>query len=309
MYMGIDIGGTNLKVGVFDEKFNAVQQFSQSTNAAKGVDYVLNTVKRIISITLNKFKDIEAVGIGIPGIVTDEGVVRISPNLPEFIDVQFGRFFANTFSIPVVVDNDANVAALAELEFGSAKGVKNFIFVTMGTGVGGAIIIDRKIYKGENFGAGEIGFMILDPFAQKMLKTPYRTGILEEYLGKNQITLYAKKFITKKPKSIMRNFEKTDPYFISDAANKGDDAALEIFTELGSYFGITLASVFNLLDMRLAVVGGGLSAAHESFYISAISTLRERCLPTIAQHVEIKRAKFTKDSGVIGAALLARNNV
>lgn len=309
MYMGIDIGGTNLKVGVFDEKFNAVQQFSQSTNASKGVDYVLNTVKRIISITINKFKDIEAVGIGIPGIVTDEGVVRISPNLPEFIDVQFGRFFANTFSIPVVVDNDANVAALAELEFGSAKGAKNFIYVTMGTGVGGAIIIDKKIYKGENFGAGEIGFMILDPFAQKMVRTPYRTGILEEYLGKNQITLYAKKFITKKPKSIMRNFEKTDPYFISDAANKGDDAALEIFTELGSYFGITLASVFNLLDMRLAVVGGGLSAAHESFYISALSTLRERCLPTIAPNVEIKQAKFTKDSGVIGAALLARNNV
>jgi len=309
MYLGIDIGGTNLKVGVFDESFKIIQQFAQSTNAVKGVDYVLNSVKRIINVTVEKYPTIESVGIGIPGIVTADGMVKISPNMPEFVDVPIGKYFSNSFTLPIFVDNDANIAALAEMELGAAKGLRNFIYVTMGTGVGGAIVLDRKVYKGENYGAGEIGFMIYDPFLPVAKKNSFRTGIFEEYLGKNQIAVYAKKYIQKHPYSLLHQMEKTDPYFISEAANKGDETALDIFTQLGYIFGVSLTSAFNLLDIKVAVVGGGLSAAHEVFYKSAVSTIKKRALPTIAPFAEVRQAKFTKDSGIIGAAILAKTSV
>ncbi len=309
MFLGIDIGGTNLKVGIFDDNMKVVHQFTQSTLAAKGADFVLNAVKRIISTSTEKHKKIKAVGIGIPGVVAAEGLVKISPNMPEFVDLPMGKFFKNSFpSLPIFIDNDANVAAIAEMELGAAKGLKNFIYVTMGTGVGGAIVLDRKIYRGENYGAGEIGFMIFDPYEDLYKKNPFRTGIVEEYLGKNQITVFAKEYIQDYKKSMLHKMEKTDPYFISEAANKGDITALEIFRHLGEIFGVALVSAFNLLDLRVAIVGGGLSAAHEVFYKSAIDTLRTRALPTIAPTADVRRAKFTKDSGIIGAALLAQQS-
>ena len=307
MYIGIDLGGTNLKAGVLDKNGKIIFQQSQATHASKGLDYVLNTLKRTIYAILEKYPAVESIGVGIPGIIEKEGTVKISPNLPEWIDIPLGKFLQNIFSIPCAIDNDANVAAIAELELGAGKSAKNFLYVTLGTGVGGAIIIDRKLYRGEALGAGEIGHMIIDLNAELNTKMPFRTGVLEEYIGRNQITAFGQQLIKQYPGSLLHKYGRPDPYFVSEAASQNDTAALEIFRQIGYKLGIGLTSALNFLDMRLVIIGGGISLAHQLLLDTAIETIKQRALPTIASKAEIIQAEFSKDAGIVGAALLGQS--
>ncbi|MCX7880246.1 MAG: ROK family protein [Ignavibacteria bacterium] len=307
VYLGIDIGASNLKYGIVNSSGAVIYQHSQSTNASKGLDYMLTTLKRLILNLQDKYPRIKAIGVGVPGIVSLDGNVKLAPNLPEWVDVPLGKFLNNVFSLPIAVDNDANAAAYAEMQIGSGKEFDSFIYVTLGTGVGGAVVINRRLYRGENNAAGEFGHIIYNPFEPLNSKKTYRTGVLEEYLGKEQITVFAKKFIKDRPESLLHTYEKTDPYFISDAVEKGDETAVEILSYVGHILGLGLTTVMNLFDISKAVVGGGVSLAPNLLLESAIKTIKERALPHIAENVKVIRATFTKDSGFIGAALLARD--
>ncbi len=308
LYLGVDIGASNLKYGVLDAKGNIIYQKSQSTNANKGLDYMLVSLKRLILNLQEMYPKIKAIGVGVPGIVLSDGTVKISPNMPEWIDVPLGKFLTNVFALPVIVENDANCAAYAELVMGSGTNFNSFIYVTLGTGVGGAIVYNRQIFRGEHNAAGEFGHIIYNPFEALNTKMSFRTGVIEEYIGKNQITSFAKKYIKDKPHSVLHHYEKTDPYFISEAVEKGDEAAIEILNFVGHILGIGLSTVMNLLDISVAIIGGGVSLAPDHYLISAIETIKKRSLPHIAENVQVLRAHFTKDSGFIGSALLARDN-
>ncbi|MCX7908642.1 MAG: ROK family protein [Ignavibacteria bacterium] len=307
LYLGIDIGASNLKYGILDAKGNIVYQRSQSTNANKGLEYMLVSLKRLIMTLQSKFPKIKAIGVGVPGIVYEDGTVKISPNMPEWVDVPLGKFLTNVFAIPVIIENDANCAAYAEMVLGAGKDFNSFIYVTLGTGVGGSIVYKRKIFKGEHNAAGEFGHIIYNPFEPLNTKRPFRTGIIEEYIGKNQLTSFAKKYIKDKPESILHKYEKTDPYFISDAVEKGDDVAIDILRHMGHILGIGLVTAMNLLDINIAIIGGGVSLAPDHYIESAIQTIKERALPHIAETAQVVRAQFTKDSGFIGSALLAKD--
>jgi len=307
LYLGIDIGASNLKYGILDREGKVVFQRSQSTNANKGLEYMLASLKRLIMNLQSKYPKIKAIGVGVPGVVFADGTVKISPNMPEWVDVPLGKFLTNVFSLPVAVENDANAAAYAEMTLGAGKDFNSFIYITLGTGVGGSIIYNRKIFRGEHNAAGEFGHMIYNPFEPLNQKRPFRTGVVEEYLGKNQITSYAKKYIKDKPDSVLHTYPKPDPYFISDAVEKGDEAAIEILHYVGYILGISLTSAMNLWDINCAVIGGGVSLAPDHFINAAIETIKQRALPHIAESVQVLRAAFTKDSGFIGAALLARD--
>ena len=309
MYIGIDLGGTNLKYGVIDDDGNIVFQYAQATKANKGLDYVLNNLKQIIYRMIEKNEGVKSIGIGIPGVVDQDGTVKISPNLPEWVDVPVGKFLKNIFSIPSIVDNDANVAALAELELGAAQDADNFLYVTLGTGAGGAIVINRQLYRGEGLAAGEFGHMIIDVNAPLDEEVPYRTGIVEKFVGRNYITDFGREFIKNYPDSLLHKYDRPDPYFISEALSNGDEAAKELFTIVGTHLGIGLASALNLLDIGLVVIGGGISQAHIHLFDTAERVLKERTLPPISERVKIRRAKFTKDAGIIGAALLGKTLV
>ncbi len=307
LYLGIDIGASNLKYGIIDASGKIIYQRSQSTNANKGLEYMLVSLKRLIMSMQERFPRIKAIGVGVPGIVLDDGTVKISPNMPEWVDVPLGKFLTNVFSLPISIDNDANCAAYAEMTLGAGKNFNSFIYVTLGTGVGGAIVYNRKILKGEHNAAGELGHIIYNPFEALNSKRPYRTGVLEEYLGKNQISAFAKKFIKDKPDTILHKYEKTDPYFISEAVEKGDEVAIEILRYIGHILGIGLATAMNLLDISVAIIGGGVALAPDQYIETAIETIKERALPHIAESVQILRAQFTKESGFIGSALLAKD--
>ncbi|MGQ9820087.1 MAG: ROK family protein [Candidatus Kapaibacteriales bacterium] len=307
LYLGVDVGASNLKYGVIDKEGKIIYQHSQSTNANKGLEYMLTSLKRLIMSLLDKFPKIKAIGVGIPGMISIDGTVRYSPNLPEWEDVPLGKFLFNVFSLPIKIDNDANVAAYAEMLIGAGKEYESFIYVTLGTGVGGSIVINRQIYRGEKNSAGEFGHLIFNPYEQLNTDRSFRTGVLEEYLGKSQITSFAKKYIKDKPYTLLHNYPKADPYFISDAAEKGDEVAIEILKYIGFLLGIGLTSAMNFLDIRVAIIGGGVSLAPDYYIESATETVRQRALPHIAQSVVIRRALYTKDAGVIGAGLMARD--
>src|SRR3989339_1605930 len=307
MYLGIDIGGTNLKSGIVDENGNLIEQLSIPTNAENGPDAVINNIKNIIQEARNNFPDLKSVGIGVPGVVTDEGVVRISPNLPGWVDQPLKKKLTDIISIPIAIDNDANTAAVAELELGAGKGQNNFIYITLGTGVGGAIIINRNIFRGDTGGAGEIGHTIIDVNDDiKIYPQSFRSGTLEEFIGRKQIIEFAKNILNKYPDSILNQNKNIDVSSISDAISENDMAAIECFKKIGFYLGVGIASAMNLLDISTVIIGGGISMSDSILFDSALDTIKQRALPTIASRAELRKAHFTKDAGIIGAALLGK---
>jgi glucokinase len=307
MYLGIDVGGTNLKCGIIDDGDNLVYQHTIPTNAQKGRDGVLRSISNIIGRALKHYPDVETIGIGIGGVVDRNGIVKIAPNLPGWYNVDVAKYLRKIYDIPVYLDNDANIAALAEMLIGSCKDENDFFYVSLGTGVSAAFVYDRKIIKGVTGGAGDLGHLIMDCNVPiKDQEKPYRTAILEEYIGKNKIAEQAKEVIRKYPNSIMHTYEKLDPYFISMAVTKGDKAGTKIFKVAGRMLGIGLASALNLLDIPLVILGGGLAQSHSIMFKTAYQTIKERALPTVADRLEIRHSHFVKDTGIIGAALYGK---
>ncbi len=305
MYLGIDLGGTNLKAGVLDENGDLAFQFARPTDAESGPDALIGDLRSIIESVISRNRNVKSAGLGVPGVVTDDGVVKIAPNLKGWKNIALKETLAGFFDIPISIDNDANTAALAELELGAGKNEQYFIYVTLGTGVGGAIIYERKLFRGQYGGAGEIGHLIIDCYDQSKGRT-FRNGVLEEFTGRTKIIDIGREILKKYPDSILHQKKFPDPYFVSEACKQNDEAARKIFEKIGFYLGIGLASAMNLLDIRLIIVGGGISQAHDILFNSTLETIKERALPALAEGAEIRKAEFTKDAGIIGAALLGR---
>lgn len=307
MYLGLDLGGTNLKAGVLNQANELVWQTIQPTNARRPADEIVADMVRLVRAALEKYPETESVGIGVPGMVSHDGTVRIAPNIQSWKDLPLRSLIQKEVRVPVVVENDANVGAIAEMGIGAGAGVSHFIYVSLGTGVGGAIVINNCIYRGESGAAGEIGHVIVDIHKQINEARPFRTGVLEEFIGKNQVTYSASRILRRYKESTLLFQQKPDPYHISSAAEEGDAAALEVLETAGYYLGIALSSAMNLLDISLVVVGGGLSHSHHSMFDKALETIRERTLPPIAEIARIEKARFHKEAGIYGAALLGKN--
>ena len=210
-------------------------------------------------------------------------------------------------ALPTAVVNDANAAAIAESELGAGADSESFIYVTLGTGIGGSIIVNKEIFAGNNGGAGEIGHLIIDAFdKEESHDFPFRTGILEEKIGRMQILRLADSIIESHPESILKQKTAFDVSDISEAAETGDNAAIICLEKVGYFLGLGIASAMNLLDINIAVIGGGISQAHPALVLSASDTIRRRALPTIAGNAEIRKAKFGNDAGIAGAALVGK---
>lgn len=306
-YLGLDIGGSNLKYGIVNARGNVVMQAGVSTKMSKGRDYVLGTVSGIIE-QMKRKNQLAGIGIGIGGIV-DHGIIHQSPNLPGWTEVNFADILAPC-GVPVFVENDANIAALFEMKQGICSDSENFIFVNLGTSVSSAIVMNGKIWHGMHGGAGNLGHIVLDMNEIIPEKVPaWKSGVLENYVGKNNIAHNAAGILRHFPNSILRKYDKLDPYFISMGVGQGDKCAIKIFRNVGIAIGTGIATMMNLLDIPLVVFGGGLAMAHQILFQVAMNTVRERTLPVIARDVEFRYSRNTKDAGVIGAAMMAKAGV
>ncbi len=328
LFLGIDIGGTTIKAGVLKSSaesgfdgINPIDIISKKSiptdTAADSSEFTRSLIDFIRGI-INEHKNIRSIGAGSPGVVDSAGMVRVSPNIRGLNNLPLRKILADNFDLPVAVDNDANAAAYAELLAGSGQDKPNFIYATLGTGIGGAIIINKQIYHGDCGGAGEIGHTIIDTNSKSNSKSKsdinsnipeqpsYRSGVLESFAGREAIISLTKSILSKYNNSILNKMDSFDVIDISEAVSESDSAAIECFGRIGQYIGTGFASAMNLLDISLVIVGGGISNAHPLLFESIIETVRDRTLPTIKANAEIRKARFSDNAGIVGAALLGK---
>ena len=298
-YLGIDIGGTSFKSGVIDENIEIIYQNYLPTSCNQTNDQALNNLSFLIDDATSKYK-IESVGVGIPCVVSNDKI-KMAPNLPNWKNIDFGTFLRKKYFLPFVIDNDANAAAFAELIAGNGKDLDNFVYITLGTGVGGAIIINKNIYRGNVGGAGEIGHIIFDSI-QYDNKKIYRNGVLETMIGRQGIIDNYNKLNKKNDAENYKN--EIDVEYIAKLAEGGDEIAVQTINTAGVLLGFSVTTINHILDIGNFIIGGGISQSKLLLETAKI-VAKERSLPSVSK-VKILQAKFIQNTGIIGAALLGK---
>jgi len=304
--IGIDVGGTFIKAGRVDTKGNIVKELDEiPTEAEQGPKHVISQIIRAVKEL--SIKEALLVGIGTPGIISlDRSTVKYPPNLPGWEVIDLGKEIGSAVSTRVVVDNDANCAALGEAMFGAGKNIPSFVLATLGTGVGGGIIIDGKIFRGETGGAGEIGHSTIDYNGPQCNCGSF--GCVETYIGRAYFARrVAHKLETRKDSllhELLKDGGELTPEIISRAANKGDAFAYEELREAGYYLGVGLANVMGLFDIHTAILGGGIAQAGEPLFEGVRRAIVQFSQPPIAESFALHHAALGNNAGILGAAAL-----
>ena len=288
MIIGIDLGGTKIASALATPSGKIVTDVNIPTEAAKGRKQVIaNIIKSVHTLIRGQKTKISCLGIGVPGpILYNEGVVIEPPNLPGWKKVNLKKILEKEFQVPVHVDNDANCAALAEAYFGAGRNARHFIYITISTGIGGGIIIDRKLYRGAIGAAGEFGHMIIDPAGP--LCGCGNHGCFEALASGTAI----------KRRSGM------DAIAVELAARQGDAKAQAVIAETAHYLAIGIANLVNIFNPELVVLGGGVSKMRELLLDPIRAEFKKYALKLPAKNVKIVRAKLGSESGVLGAVAL-----
>lgn len=311
--IGVDVGGTNVKVALVDKTGSIVYSDTVPTRAEMGYEYTISNIIKAIQDLMKESKvskeSIEGIGFGFPGqIDCDNGIVRLAPNIPGWVNIPIAEIVSKEFGIPVKVDNDVRCAALAELNYGAGKGAKNMICITVGTGIGSGIIMNGKLVRGASNAAGELGHIKLQMEGGPICGCG-DTGCLEAFASGPAIVALAEEYIKGGKSTKYRELANPDitPYIVAEAAKQGDVVAKKIFEIVGGYIGIGLASVVNLLNPEKVVIGGGVADAGDLLFNPIKKTLSERTMPIQGAAVEIVHAELGNTAGVIGASLLIEN--
>ncbi len=307
--IGVDLGGTKVKIGIVNSDGRIIKKTSIPTLANEGADKSISQIKKGIKLLLKGNKNrIEGIGIGSPGVVSPKkGTVENPPNLPGWTKVHIGKILTKEFNIPTFVENDANVAAIGELIYGAGKDLDSFIMITLGTGVGGGIIYKKKLFRGDFGAAGEIGHITIDRNGPKCKCGSY--GCLETYLGNNYLIDRVKiKLENNKDSKIFElvnnNLENLSPKTIHDAFLLGDEFSKSIIDDLGKKLGCGLASIINVLDISNIIIGGGVSGFGRPLFKATKELIKERVLTPLKPRIKVTQAKLKNSAGIKGAASL-----
>ncbi len=312
LFVGIDLGGTNIKSGLVASSGDIVEEIWVATEVDKGVKDVLDRVGHIIRGFIDNVNGetvIRGVGMGIPGqIDVRNGLLKESPNLPGWDEIHIDKELKKRTGLDIMVDNDANIAALGEYAYGAGRGVTEMFMVTLGTGVGGGLILNGNIYRGATRFAGEFGHMSIDQNGPRCACG--RRGCVEAYVGLNGILRLVKEKLIINKQSLLKDIDlkKLTPKDIYHAALKGDEVAVEVFRQVGEYLGIGLGNVINLLNIERVVVGGGISKAGEFILGPARESLSKVALKVCLDIVSVVPASFVDKAGIVGAARLVMLN-
>ncbi len=238
----------------------------------------------------------------------DQTTVRNPPNLPGWTEVNASEEISKRTNIPCKIENDANIAALGSLHFGVGKKFDSFIMVTLGTGVGGGIIMDRNLYKGTGGMAGELGHVIIDYHGP--LSNSVTRGTVEAYLGQRFLSRFATDLITQNPsnplyKKFSNDFDKLEPVDLTAAAKEGNELAIEILAKSGYRLGYAIINYVHMMDIRKIVVAGGVSRAGDFLFEPAKEIVRKHMMEPFKEGFELVYEDLGNDSALLGAAGLA----
>lgn len=293
---GIDLGGTNCRFGIFDFDGNLVKAWRLSSKPFQQPENIVS----IISTELNRFeeyKPIVALGLGVPGLISKDGTVTSSPNFPLWINLPIKDHLSKALGIAVNIENDANTFAIGEHLNGAAVGVKDFVAITLGTGIGGGIFLDGTIWRGVKSMAGEIGHIVLHPSGPQC--SCGNKGCLEAYSSGG---------------AIKRQFQQQttlelEPKEIYELAKKGDKAAIKTFEKAAYHLGLGIANIVNILDISLVVLGGGISDAFDIMEPHIKKGFKEHTFDIHYNSTEIKLSELKDNAGLYGAYALAKSSV
>jgi glucokinase len=304
-----DLGGTHLRVATVDQNGQIYcRQVQPTPQAEKPNEIVRALVAAVDECNRNitaKGGVISAVSVVVPGTVNvADGVVVKAPNVPCLDGFRLTAALESELEWPVILENDANAAALGEVWRGAGQGYKTVICVTLGTGVGGGIILDGNLWRGVDGSAAEIGHIGVDPFGGVPCTCGSR-GCLEVYASATAIVRMTREARPRYPNSILHNKEDLTSATIYEAGIAGDELAIEVFRRMGVYLGIGLASLINVLNPEIVIIGGGLSNGWALFEKHMKQQIIERAFPIPARRVKIVRAQCGDDAGLLGAARLA----
>lgn len=302
---GIDIGGTTIKIGLFKNDGILLEEFEIPTRKENDGKFILeditNAVKQKIEEKKILYSEIEGMGVGVPGPVATDGTVFKCVNLGwDIINVK--KTLQEMTGLKVKVGNDANVAALGEMWQGGGKGCKSIVMITLGTGVGGGVVVDEHIIFGINGAAGEIGHL---PMRDD--ETEYcacgKNGCLEQYASATGVVRMAKKYLNEHPQkdSILRTMHEYTAKDVFDAAKEQDEVACIIKEDVGKMLGKALAMISCTVNPEVFVVGGGMSKAGE-ILMESVRRHYQRYSFHASKNTEIKLAKLSNAAGMYGCA-------
>ena len=311
--IGVDIGGTNLTAGAVDAQLGVHHRARRSV-ASRELPALLDTIADAVGEVRGAVgAEVHAVGFGIPCLIDDErGLAASSVHLP-IAGLAFAEVMAERIGLPAFVDNDANLALLAEHRHGAARGERVALMLTLGTGVGGAILIGGECFRGAHGAAGELGHMIVSPDGPPCGPGCRSRGCLEALVSGSALARDARTAARREPASglgraLAGGLEIGGP-LVTELAHDGDAAATAVLATLGEWLGLGLASLVNIFNPDVIVIGGGVIAAGDLILEPARRVLSQRALALPAAHVAVRPARFGAEAGMLGAALFAREQV
>ena len=306
--IGIDIGGTKISAGVVDSSGNIIDSSRISTPAEGGKELILAVINLIKE--LKEKHEIKGIGISIAALISsDYGTIVGAPNIANLSKLNFVNEIKAEFKLPIVVENDANSAMWAEFKFGNAKGLNPVMFFIIGTGVGGGLVIDGKLFKGANGIGAEFGHMCVVP--NGLLCGCGAKGCIEQYASGGALIRYANEALLANPdksEEVLSFGEgKLSGTALTKAAKAGNELALAAFSKQADWLGLACASYSLIIDPQAIIIGGGVVDAGELFLAPVRAAMR-KYMPFAESHVppKIIAAKFGNDAGLIGAADLVR---
>jgi len=315
--IAVDLGGTNVRVAAVTPQGGILDKLIFTTEALQGRERVTENILSKIHEFLRTFPEEEfevtGGGFGIPGaIALDRGIVSQSPNLPGWENFDIRSRLQKGLDMPIFVENDANASTLGEGWLGAARGVKEFCCLTLGTGVGGGIVLNGDIWHGAAGKAGEIGYMVID-----MDGPPCQCGnrgCLEAFASGSAIKRMAIEAIRANEKTDLvercgGELDTITSKMVYESARSGDPLSRRIFHQMGTYLGVGLANLVNLLNVELMVIGGRVSEAWDLFIESVRGELEKRALGSMGKRVKVEKARCGDDAGILGAAYLVKREL
>ncbi len=310
--IGVDLGGTNIAVGVVNEKNEIIGRGTVKTRAPRPAEEIFDSIKEAVDLAVENagidYEDIKTVGIGTPGSVNKEtGEIEFSNNL-GFNNVPAKTLLEERLKKPVFLENDANCAALGEAVAGSGNGVKDFVAITLGTGVGSGVIIDGKIIRGYNYCGGEIGHTVI--CVDGIQCNCGRKGCWEKYASAPALISQAKEAMENNKDSLLwktcdNDIEKVDGISIFKAFDENDETAINVVNRYLYYVSVGIANIINSLQPEMVCIGGGISAQGEKILAPIRKYVeKERYSIHAKKQAKIVPAKLANDAGIIGSALL-----
>ncbi len=300
--IGIDFGGTSIKSAVVAEGRLLLHGAAIDTPHYDSADSLVDAIVNVIGTMRAAHPEVAAIGVGLPGFVDSvNGIVHSLTNVAGWSEVPLRAILSARTGLSAIIENDANAMAYGEWKYGAAVGAQHAVCITLGTGVGGALILDGKLYRGATLAAGEIGHMSID---YRGVRGPYGNfGGLEEYVGNVQIAERALKLYAQA--GLEKTIEQCTPIALDHAARAGDGIARSLWETLGAEIGAALASVVWILNPDTIVIGGGVAKAGELVFDPIRREVAARTIPVFNEHLRIVPAMLGNEAGIIGNATLA----